>query len=100
MNAPHTTSNRRPSLEHALRDAIRDPERQALILEATGWDRSMLSKITAGQTGITIDKLDAVCGALGHSLVTRRYLDAIATLCEVGASCECARSGMGECGRK
>lgn len=99
MNAPQST-NRRPSLEHALRDAIRDSDRQALILEATGWDRSMLSKITSGQTGITIDKLDAVVGALGHSLVTRRYLDAIATLCEVGASCECARAGMGECGRK
>jgi transcriptional regulator with XRE-family HTH domain len=99
MNGPFISGSRKPSLEHALRDAIRDQDRQNLILEATGWDRSMLSKITSGQAGITIDKLDAVLGVLGHSLVTRRYLDAITTLCEVGASCECARQGLGNCGR-
>lgn len=90
--------NLRPSLEHALREAISDSTRQAAILEATGWDRSMLSKITAGLSGITLDKLDVLLPPTGLVIVGARYLDAIGTLCKVGASCECAMRGMGECG--
>ncbi|EDO91551.1 conserved hypothetical protein [Burkholderia pseudomallei Pasteur 52237] len=44
-----------------------------------------------------IDKIDTLVAAVGFVLVTRKYLDAVATLGEVGVHCECARRGYGEC---
>ncbi|QBP56622.1 hypothetical protein E2R23_16755 [Burkholderia pseudomallei] len=46
---------------------------------------------------IVIDKIDTLVAAVGFVLVTRKYLDAVATLGEVGVHCECARRGYGEC---
>lgn len=99
MNQPIPTA-RRPSIEQAIRAAITDKDARARLLKATGWDSTMLSKIVqANPAGITIDKLDAVLSALDHVVVTRSYLDAMCTMGKVGMFCECARAGMGECGR-
>lgn len=98
MNEPIAVM-RRPSIEAAIRSAIADPRRKRQLLEATGWDDSMLSKLVQEKpAGITLDKLDAVLAALDHVIVTRRYLDAMCTMGKVGMFCECARAGGGECG--
>ncbi|CAD15607.1 hypothetical protein RSc1905, partial [Ralstonia pseudosolanacearum GMI1000] len=52
-----------------------------------------------GDQGVPINKLDTLVACCGYVLVTRKYLDAVATLGEVGMFCECARQGAGECGR-
>lgn len=88
----------RSNIQHALRTALKDDRRTAAIKEVTGWDESQVSRIKSDQQGIVLSKLDAVVEAAGFVLVTRRYLDAISTLSEVGVHCECARSGVGECG--
>jgi len=59
----------KPSIEHALRRALSGPDRHD------------------------------VAKAVGFVLVTRKYLDAVATLGEVGMHCHCAREGLGECGK-
>lgn len=87
-----------PRIEHALRAALNGPRRHD-VQAAVGWDDSQVSRFLSGGQGIVIDKLDALANAVGYVLVTRRYLDAISTLGEVGMNCECARQGMGECGR-
>lgn len=88
----------RPLIEHALRRALCGPMRQELQ-QAVGWDNSSVSRFLNGDQGVTIDKIDRLVGVVGYMLVTRKYLDAIATLCEVGVFCECARQGHGECRR-
>ena len=98
----------RPLIEHALRRALCGPMRQELQ-QAVGWDNSSVSRFLNGDQGVTIDKIDRLVGVVGLTdivvvetpdmLVTRKYLDAIATLCEVGVFCECARQGHGECRR-
>ena len=40
----------------------------------------------------------AAMTALGVVVAEPRYLDALATLSQVGASCACARQGLGVCG--
>lgn len=86
------------SIEHALRAALQGPQRHD-VQKAVGWDDSQVSRFLSGGQGIVIDKLDALVHAVGYVLVTRRYLDAISTLGEVGMHCECARQGAGECGK-
>lgn len=85
-------------IEQLLRAALTGPERHN-VKQAAGWDDSNISRILSGQQGITIERLETVFDAVGISLVTRKYLDAMATMCQVGANCECARNGQGECGR-
>lgn len=85
-------------IEQLLRAALTGPERHS-VKEAAGWDDSNISRILSGQQGITIERLETVFESIGISLVTRKYLDAMATMCQVGANCECARNGQGECGR-
>lgn len=87
-----------PRIEQALRSALSGPARHD-VQQAVGWDDSQVSRFLSGGQGIVIDKLDALVSAVGYVLVTRRYLDAISTLGEVGMHCECARQGLGECGR-
>lgn len=86
-------------IEQALRAALSGPDRQA-IAASVGWDDSQVSRFLSGGQGVVIDKLDALMRAANYVLVTRRYLDAVATLGEVGMHCECARQGLGECGKE
>lgn len=92
-----TTHAGPPRIEQALRAALSSQGRLD-VMEAVGWDKSAVSRFLDGQQGVTIDKIDKLVGAVGFVLVTREYLDAIATLSRVGVNCECARTGMGECG--
>jgi len=85
-------------IEQAMRVALSGPQRQD-VQRSIGWDNSQVSRFLNGDQGIVIDKLDALAAAVGYVLVTRKYLDAVATLGEVGMHCECARQGLGECGR-
>ena len=85
-------------IEQMLRAALTGPQRHN-VKEAAGWDDSNVSRFLSGQQGLTIDRIEVVFEAVGAALVTRRYLDAMATMCQVGANCECARNGQGECGR-
>jgi hypothetical protein len=89
---------RTPALiEPALRQALHGPRRQD-VQRALGWDDSQVSRFLSGSQGVVIDKIDTLVASVGFVLVTRRYLDAVATLGEVGMHCECARQGYGECG--
>lgn len=96
-NVNHTLYLGPPRIEQALRGALTSEGRQQ-VMDATGWDKSAVSRFLDNQQGVTIDKLDKLVGAVGFALVTRRYLDAITTLSKVGVNCECARAGGGECG--
>lgn len=88
---------RSPALiEPALREALHSPKRHD-VQAALNWDDSQVSRFLSGGQGVVIDKIDTLVAAVGFVLVTRRYLDAIATLGEVGMHCECARQGSGEC---
>ncbi|WP_459906949.1 DNA-binding protein [Caballeronia sp. HLA56] len=88
---------RHPALiEPALRQALHGPQRQE-VQAALNWDDSQVSRFLSGSQGVVIDKLDTLVAAVGFVLVTRKYLDAVATLGEVGVHCECARRGHGEC---
>lgn len=84
-------------IEQSLRAALTGPGRQQ-VSDAVGWDKSQVSRFLDGQTGITIDKIDALVGAVGFVLVSTRYLAAVSVMGEVGMHCECARQGRGECG--
>lgn len=88
---------RTPALiEPALRQALHGPKRHD-VQAALGWDDSQVSRFLSGGQGIVIDKIDTLVASVGFVLVTRKYLDAVATLGEVGVHCECARRGYGEC---
>lgn len=88
---------RSPALiEPALRQALQGPRRHDVQV-ALGWDDSQVSRFLSGGQGVVIDKIDTLVACVGFVLVTRKYLDAIATLGEVGVHCECARRGYGEC---
>ena len=84
-------------IEQALRANLTGVKRQE-VAEDVGWDRSQVSRFLDGSQGVTIDKIDALVASAGFVLVSTRYLDAVATLSEVGVHCECARQGRGECG--
>jgi len=86
-------------IESTLRQALNGPNRQD-VQRAVGWDDSQVSRFLSGGQGVVIEKIDALVAAVGFVLVTRKYLDAIATLGEVGVHCECARQGSGECGKQ
>jgi transcriptional regulator with XRE-family HTH domain len=86
--------------ESILRSALRNGDSQAAVLEQTGWDSTMVSKIISGQNGITIDKLNAVLSALGLTITSVEYMDYLARGNVIGSNCHCARMNMGECGRR
>lgn len=86
-------------VEQILREALTSSQRHA-VKDATGWDDSNVSRFLSGQSGVTIDRIDELFNSVGIALVTRKYLDAMATMCQVGANCECARNGQGECGSR
>lgn len=86
------------SIERGLRSALTNPKESARLADALGWDNSQVSRFLSNQMGLTIEKVDAAISALGYVCVKPKYLEAMATLCQVGANCECARRGMGECG--
>jgi len=85
-------------IETQLRLALTDVKRRDALLEATGWDASMPSKVMAGATGITIEKLDALLKALGLVVTTSTYMDYLAQGNMIGSNCHCARMSMGQCG--
>lgn len=86
----------RPNIEQALRDVLTGASRKDAA-EKIGWDASEVSRFLSGQRGVLISEIDKAIEVAGYTLVSRPYLDAIATLCKVGAACECARQGSGEC---
>ncbi|MDR6387591.1 DNA-binding protein [Paraburkholderia phenoliruptrix] len=86
-------------IEPALRQALNGPGRHD-VQQTIGWDDSQVSRFLSGGQGVVIDKIDTLVAAVGFVLVTRKYLDAVATLGEVGVHCECARQGYGECGKR
>jgi hypothetical protein len=83
-------------IEQTLRSALNGPKRHEVQREV-GWDDSQVSRFLSGGQGVVIEKIDTLVAAVGFVLVTRKYLDAVATLGEVGMHCECARQGYGEC---
>lgn len=91
---------RRPAFETALRVALSEPAKKAEILDATGWDESMPSKILSGNSGITLDKLDRALKALGLVVTSVDYMEYLAYGNEIGTHCACARAGYGVCGTK
>lgn len=84
------------TIERVLRQHLSQPGSAAQ--EAAGWDGPSVSRFLSGQQGVPISKIDALVSACGFVLVSRKYLDAIGTLGEVGMYCHCARAGGGECG--
>lgn len=87
----------KPNIEKALRAVLTGSSRKEAA-DTIGWDASEVSRFLSGQRGVLIHEVDKVIEVAGYMLVSRPYLDAIATLCKVGAACECARNGAGECG--
>jgi hypothetical protein len=96
MTALHP-SHAAGSIERVLRQHLSQPG--SSVQEAAGWDAPSVSRFLSGQQGVPIGKIDALVGAAGFVLVSRKYLDAIGTLGEVGMYCRCARVGHGECGK-
>lgn len=88
----------RPNIEEALRRALTGLDKKR-VADKIGWDASEVSRFLGGQRGVLINEIDDVIEVVEFALVSRPYLDAITTLCKVGAACECARQGAGECGR-
>ena len=87
-----------PSLARALRSALSDPRDKQRVMDALNWDASQVSRYLSGQMVITEDKIDTAIQAVGYVPVSPQYLDSLAYLSKVGAGCECARRGLGECG--
>ena len=100
MNAPVAVAfaPQKPSMERAFRQALTDPSVRQAARERLGWDDSQVSRFLSGQTGLTIDKIDAAIEVLGMVVTTPRYMDFLAYGASIGANCHCARAGMGECG--
>lgn len=88
----------KPNIEQALRAVLTGPERKSAA-DRLGWDASEVSRFLSSQRGVLIGEIDRAIDVAAFALVSRPYLDAISTLCKVGAACECARQGAGECGR-
>lgn len=89
---------RMPIVEKQLREAIADPKKKQAILEATGWDASMPSKILSNTAGITLEHLDTLFRAIGLVVTTVSYMDYLAEGNVIGSNCHCARMNMGACG--
>lgn len=92
----HAITHGSGTIERVLRHHLSQPGSAAQ--EAAGWDGAAVSRFLSGQQGVPIAKLDALVNAAGFVMVSRKYLDAIGTLGEVGMHCHCARAGGGECG--
>jgi hypothetical protein len=91
---------RTPIVEKLLRESMADPKKKNAILEETGWDPSMPSKILSNTAGITLEHLDTVLRTLGLIVTTVAYMDYLATGNEIGSNCHCARMSMGACGSR
>lgn len=89
---------RTPIVEKLLREAIADPKKKQAIVEATGWDQSMPSKILSNTAGITLEHLDTLFRTLGLVVTTTSYMDYLAEGNVIGSNCYCARQNMGACG--
>lgn len=87
-------------LENSIRVAMTDAKKRDLLLTATGWDSSMPTKVCSGNAGITIDKLDSICRALGLTIVDIEYMEYLAQGNEIGSRCCKARLSMGSCGAR
>lgn len=90
------TSHSAGTIERVLRQQLSQPGSAAQ--EALGWDSAAVSRFLSGAQGVTISKLDVLVGGAGYVFISRKYLEAIGTLGEVGMYCHCARAGGGECG--
>lgn len=93
MTGPHV-------IETALRLAMANQNQRQKLLDVTGWDASMPSKVCSGATGITLEKLDAMCRALGLTIVEVGYMDYLARGNEIGSRCCKARLSLGNCGAR
>ncbi len=89
---------KKPSMGQAFRRAMAEPQTRAILQDALGWDDSQVSRFVSGQSGLTIDKIDAAIEALSLVVTSRRYMDYLAYGSQIGAACHCARAGMGACG--
>lgn len=89
----------KPDITESLISLLRGPESKR-VAEKLGWDSSQVSRFLSGDLGIKRDQLNTVIELCALAVVSRPYLDAIFLIGKVGMSCECARAGMGECGRK
>lgn len=89
----------KPDLTEALVGLLRGPESKRAA-EKLGWDSSQVSRFLSGDLGIKREQLNTAIDLTAMALVTRPYLDSIRHIALVGMSCECARAGMGECGRR
>lgn len=87
-------------IETALRVALTNDRVKKDLLEATGWDSTMPGKVLKRESGITIDKLDAMCRVLGLTIVEVSYMDYLARGNEIGSRCCKARLSMGNCGAR
>ena len=95
MNATYP-SHAAGTIERVLRQHLSQPGSAAQ--DAAAWDGPSVSRFLSGQQGVPIGKIDALVNAAGFVLISRKYLEAIGTLGEVGMYCHCARAGGGECG--
>ena len=101
MNEPEPSgTDNSHILETSIRLALTDQKKRELLLKSTGWDSSMPTKVCSGAAGITVDKLDAVCRALGLTIVEVEYMEYLARGNEIGSRCCKARLSMGSCGAR
>jgi len=92
----HHIAHSAGTIERVLRKQLSQPGSAAQ--EAVGWDAAAVSRFLSGAQGVTISKLDTLVNSADYVLISRKYLEAIGTLGEVGMYCHCARAGGGECG--
>ena len=89
----------KPDITESLIGLLRGPESKR-VAEKMNWDSSQVSRFLSGDLGIKIEQLNTAIELCGLAVVSRTYLDAVCLIGKVGMSCECARAGVGECGRK
>ena len=89
----------KPDITEALVGLLRGPEAKR-AMEKLGWDSAQVSRFLSGDLGIKREQLNIAIELCSLTVVSRSYLDAVCLIGKVGMSCECARAGMGECGRK
>jgi len=90
---------RRPDLVDMLIELLRGPESKRTA-DVLGLDSSEVSRFISGQRGLNKDQIRKATELTDSVLVTRRYLDSVLTLSQVGIYCEMARCGNGECGMR
>jgi len=89
----------RPDLHEELCKLLRGPEGKRAA-EALGFDSSEVSRFLSGQRGLLKDQINKAIELCGMVVVSVPYLNSICHLASTGIACECARNGMGECGRR